>query len=356
MLDIERIIQTGIPDIAPVYGGVRGRTLSSHKQAYAWKTVVAAGIRLVIDLRKDYTSDKYSELCRQFGVDYFHYPIDNDRETIAQMVKLFPLFCEKIDQGDFYIACAMGLHRTDIALCTYWVFHAADKGISPPSIRGYRQKNGHNTDKIMRMLNAFYQYMTERDSKEPMPIEVFKERKEVIIDLSRDVKEGYIETHRKSNQLVDYFDPDTNTLDIQFNGKYPSNVLSNLCSNGFRFEGMVCSSMEGFLQSLKQKDKDKQRQICSMKGGNARKQSVTSWQTDQILWWKGQAYNRQGEEYLKLIRRAYQAMFDQCERFRAALMTTCGITLISSGSEENPCKTILTEQEFCQILTNMRDS
>ena len=29
---------------------------------------------------------------------------------------------------------------------------------------------------------------------------------------------------------------------------------------------MVCGSMEGFLQSLKQKDKDKQRQICSMKG------------------------------------------------------------------------------------------
>lgn len=30
MLDIERILQTKIPDIAPVYGGVRGRTISSH--------------------------------------------------------------------------------------------------------------------------------------------------------------------------------------------------------------------------------------------------------------------------------------------------------------------------------------
>lgn len=50
MLDIEKIIQTEIPDIAPVYGGVRGRTISSHKQAYAWKTVVAAGLRQVIDL------------------------------------------------------------------------------------------------------------------------------------------------------------------------------------------------------------------------------------------------------------------------------------------------------------------
>ncbi len=58
-------------------------------------------------------------------------------------------------------------------------------------------------------------------------------------------------------------------MDIRSNGQYPSGVLSNLCSNGFRFEGMVCGSMEGFLQSLKQQDKDKQRQICSMKGGNA---------------------------------------------------------------------------------------
>ena len=64
------------------------------------------------------------------------------------------------------------------------------------------------------------------------------------------------------------YNPEMNTLDIRSNGLYPSNVLSNLCSNGFRFDGMVCGSMEGFLQSLKRQDLDKQRQICSMKGGN----------------------------------------------------------------------------------------
>lgn len=186
MLDLERIINTGVPDIAPVYGGVRGRTLSSRKQAHAWQTVVEAGLRQVIELRKDYSADGYPALCCQSGVNYFHYPIDNDRETIAKMVELFPSFCEKIDKGDFYIACALGLHRTDIALCTYWVFYAADKGIAPPPIRGYRQEDGHNTNKIMRVLNAFYQYVTERDGREPMPIEVFKERKNVINELSKE--------------------------------------------------------------------------------------------------------------------------------------------------------------------------
>jgi 5'(3')-deoxyribonucleotidase len=114
--------------------------------------------------------------------------------------------------------------------------------------------------------------------------------------------------------------------------------------------------MEGFLQSLKQQEKSKQLQICQMKGGNARKHSITSWQTDQVVWWKGQAYDRQSDEYQKLIRRAYQAMFDQGERFRAALMQTRGITLIHSSGEENPYKTILTEQEFCTILTEIRDN
>lgn len=168
--------------------------------------------------------------------------------------------------------------------------------------------------------------------------------------------EDYFATTRNGHQLVDFYDPETNTLDIRSNGLYPSNVLSNMCSNGFRFEGMVCGSMEGFLQSLKQKDGDKQRQICSMKGGNARKHSVTSWQTDQIVWWKGVAIDRQGEEYQKLLRRVYQAMFDQSERFRAALMSTRGMTLIHSSGEENPYKTILSKNEFCQILTEMRDN
>ena len=163
-------------------------------------------------------------------------------------------------------------------------------------------------------------------------------------------------TTRNGHQLVDNYDPETNTLDIRSNGQYPSGVLSNLCSNGFRFDGMVCGSMEGFLQSLKQKDRDKQRQICSMKGGNARKHSGTSWQTDQIVWWKGVAIDRQSEEYQKLLRRAYQAMFDQSERFRAALMQTRGITLTHSSGEKSPYKTIITEQELCQILTELRDN
>ena len=169
------------------------------------------------------------------------------------------------------------------------------------------------------------------------------------------MEENYFATSRNGHEQKDMYVPETNTLDIRSNGLYPSNVLSNLCSNGFRFDGMVCGSMEGFLQSLKQRDLDKQRQICSMKGGNARKKSVTSWQTDQIVWWKGREINRQSEEYALLVQNAYETMFAQNERFRTALMQTRGMKLAHTTGEENPFKTILTPTEFCRILEQMRD-
>ena len=145
-------------------------------------------------------------------------------------------------------------------------------------------------------------------------------------------------------------------VDIWSKSEYPADVLSNLCSNGFRFDGMVCGSMEGLLQSLKQKDKDKQRQICQMKGKNAKKMTSTGWQTDQIVWWKGNAIDRQSADYIKFVSAAYQAMLDQSERFRTALMSTRGMTLYHSRGEQNPYRTILTEREFCQILTDLRDN
>lgn len=187
-LDIESIMSTGIPDLAQVYGGFRGRTLSSTRQLHAWTTMIKSGINQVIDLRADYSSDFYSELCQQSGISYFKYPVAYEDVWIAKMVELFPEFCRLIDNGRFYIACAMGLHRTDIALCTYWVFYAADKGIAPPEIRGYRRDKGLMPNKIIRVLNAVYKQMTENNGVEPIPEIVFLERKEIIKELSKTKK------------------------------------------------------------------------------------------------------------------------------------------------------------------------
>lgn len=169
------------------------------------------------------------------------------------------------------------------------------------------------------------------------------------------MEEDYRVITRNGHELKDMYNPETNTLDIRSNGLYPSNVLSNMWSNSFCFDGVECGSMEGFLQSLKRKEPDEQRQICNMKGGSAKNMSVTSWQTDQIVWWKGQAIDRQSDDYQNLIHLAYRAMFEQSECFRAALMKTRGTTLVHTSGENCPYKTILTPSEFCGILTELRD-
>jgi len=179
-MNFARLQQTCIPDLAPVYGGARGRTMSSRHQAYAWRALQEAGITTIIDLREKDKTERLSALCSEYGMRYFHYPVDTSAVAIARMVDLFPQFCQLMDAGDFYIACAMGLHRTDIALSAYWLFHAADRGMQPPEIRGYRQEDGHTTDKLNRMLNALYAAFTERNGIEPMPQNLFKERKAII--------------------------------------------------------------------------------------------------------------------------------------------------------------------------------
>ena len=178
--NLEGILTSGIPDIASVYGGVRGRTLSSPAQIFAWPIVKECGIKTIIDLREDGIYTRMQYLCDKFGMEYFYYPVDKKVKHVKEMVILFPKFCSLIDEGRFYIACAMGLHRTDIALCAYWVFYAADKRFAPPAIRGYRKSDGHITDKIMRVLNAMYKEFTKRNGKEPISPHVFNERKKII--------------------------------------------------------------------------------------------------------------------------------------------------------------------------------
>lgn len=185
-LEIDKIAALNIPDFAPVYGGVRGRTMSSRYQSFAWPTIREAGVKTIIDLRADGVYSRLGDLCKTYGFDYFYYPVDNRCENIESMVSLFPELCRHIDNGKFYIACAMGLHRTDIALCLYWVFYAADKGIAPPEIRGYRKDQGHNTDKIMRVLNNFYKVLSEKNSVPPFSNEVLKQRKAIIDQKSKE--------------------------------------------------------------------------------------------------------------------------------------------------------------------------
>lgn len=144
-------------------------------------------------------------------------------------------------------------------------------------------------------------------------------------------------------------------IDIHSRGKWPSNALSNFYSHQFNIDGMRCSSMEGFLQSLKTSSIAEQKKICDLSGKDAKMRSTDNWKSDQTLYWNGRrGIKRDSEHFQWLLRRAYRAMFEQCPDFYEALKATGNKRLFHSIGNQIQSDTILTEKEFCDILTELR--
>lgn len=143
-------------------------------------------------------------------------------------------------------------------------------------------------------------------------------------------------------------------IDISSVRKGPAGILSNFTENHFIFDGIECRSMEGFLQSLKHKDPLVQKTICTLIGKYAKRKSEHGWKETQTVHWKGKPINRQSEEFESLVQEAYKAMAEQCAQFRNALFATGKKRLYHSIGEQDASKTILTEKEFCTILTELR--
>lgn len=116
--------------------------------------------------------------------------------------------------------------------------------------------------------------------------------------------------------------------------------------------------MEGFLQSLKFDKPHIQVEVCKLVGFAAKKRGQArthTWQQVQKLWWQGKEFDRHGAEYQNLLDWAYRAMFEQNEGFRKALAATGNAGLTHSIGRTRPSETILTQQEFCSRLMNLRN-
>lgn len=143
-------------------------------------------------------------------------------------------------------------------------------------------------------------------------------------------------------------------MDIKSKLPYPAGDLSNFAPYEFEFDGVLCSSMEGLLQSLKEPDSTIQTELCKLIGMEAKNSGLDrNWQDSQTLWWQGRAYDRHSKEYQDLLDRAYAALFKN-ELFRKALAATGQEVLTHSIGNADPTQTILTEEEFCSRLIQLR--
>lgn len=140
------------------------------------------------------------------------------------------------------------------------------------------------------------------------------------------------------------------------NKQYPGRNLSNFFPHPFEFRGIPCASMEGFLQGLKFKSPEMQREVFKLVGFAAKKKgSSKNWQRNQILWFQGHPIPRRSQTYQSLLDEAYDAMYNQNAAFRKALADVpVNATLTHSIGKINETETVLTIREFIGRLNALR--
>lgn len=147
----------------------------------------------------------------------------------------------------------------------------------------------------------------------------------------------------------------TSTLDIYSSSEGAAGALSNFTAHAFVFEGVPCASMEGLLQAFTHADAQRQRDVCALVGHAAKAAASDVWLSEQDLHWQGKLFDRASGNYQSLLDRAYNALFMQNKDFRKALAATGSATLTHKNGGNDPHKTILTEEEFCSRLMNLRE-
>lgn len=153
----EALRQYPIVDLAPVYDrGVRGRTMSGRGSNWLLEKVREGGVKVIIDLRTDDQTDRYNRNVVEAGMEYHSIPIDSKATDAKQIIASLPMLFRLLDDGGFFMACAMGRHRTDIALALYYVFHPAVPFDDVPEMRGHRKDGQFRCDDIAARLNSVF--------------------------------------------------------------------------------------------------------------------------------------------------------------------------------------------------------
>lgn len=143
-------------------------------------------------------------------------------------------------------------------------------------------------------------------------------------------------------------------IDISSTSKYPAGVLSNFTPYTFTFRGIEFTSMESLLQGLKFEGVETQNAVFQKVGVKAKlRGKKRKWYLDQTLYWQGTPLKRDSVEYRVLVEEAFDALSQNTD-FQKALLATGNKTLYHTMGKSDPTRTILTEEEFCEMLTKVR--
>lgn len=171
------ILNLRIDNLHPtINGGYRGCSLSSKRNLWALPKFFEAGITTIIDLRTADHTDRFGNQCEGVGFEYYHFRLDSKNTPTVEITAYLPELIRIIDRGSFYIACAMGLHRTDIALSLYYLFNP-NREAPIPELAGHKLENGDlKYEDIFRRANGVYKAINDDSYKRE-----FTERKKRLI-------------------------------------------------------------------------------------------------------------------------------------------------------------------------------
>ncbi|MCM1009506.1 MAG: hypothetical protein NC390_01330 [Fusobacterium sp.] len=139
---------------------VRGQSLF-NKPKQVFDELRESGIETVIDFRIEGSSEsKYARKCEANGLEYFNFKIKenmsmfNPRGTSKEsfeefranrevFVKDLDKFFKLMERGRVYMACLLGLHRTDLAVSLNYLLNPKEPQ-TPPSLSHMFHKNEQN--------------------------------------------------------------------------------------------------------------------------------------------------------------------------------------------------------------------
>lgn len=191
----ETLRQYPIVDLAPVYDrGVRGRTLSARESNWLLAKLRESGVKVIIDLRTADHTDRYDSSVADAGLEYYSIPIDSKNMDVHQIIASLSTLFGLMDRGNFYISCAMGRHRTDIAIALYYVLHPLVPFEDVPEMKGHRniEKKFFRCEDIATRLNSVMRAISS-DELELLGLPTdyeseFNRRKKHLFDVNRNFK------------------------------------------------------------------------------------------------------------------------------------------------------------------------
>ena len=143
--------------------GFRGATLSAQKRRWMLKEIRLYGIHTYADLRAGDHSDSFPLACKDADIRYLHLPTDKFRTPDTVIISNLFVLAEMISAGGFYISCALGLHRTDMALSLNYLFNP--KINEPPILYAPLDDGRLRYRDIFGRAGSVYRTLTEKDKE-----------------------------------------------------------------------------------------------------------------------------------------------------------------------------------------------